>query len=472
MVSFIVYDLGFMILFGIVVFFLLHKYRQNLKRQGWIFLYHSKFGLKFIDWTAKKFEKILKPLQYLVITSGYILMAIIIWMIGLSAWKYITSEIPEQLQNVPPVAPLIPYFPKLFGLESFFPPLYFTYFLVALAIVAVSHEFAHGIFARLNKIKVKTTGLAFFGPFFGAFVEPDEKQMYRQKKFPQLSILAAGTFANVVMTILFLGIMALFFSLSFQPAGVYFNAYPQSVVNVGQIDSINGNFIDDFEDVEEYLVEEDFNVIAVGENMFLVPDNVLIQADELGVEQIIAFDDAPAVRAKLTGPILEIDNVKVTSQPELSNTLLSHEPGDTILIKTLDENEGIDIQEITLGERDGKAYLGIGFILPEQKGFMGFVNRVIQSIKNPLTYYEPSWDGDFVQFLYDLLWWIVVINILVALFNMLPVSILDGGRFFYLTIWGITGKESWGKKAYKWATWLILLLLVLMMIRWVFVFAS
>jgi len=197
MVNFIVYDLIFMVLFAVVVIFLLNRNKKNLKRHGWIFLYHSKFGLKFIDWVAKTFGTILRPLQYVIVASGYILMTFMVWLMGLSVWRYVTSPIPEQLRNVPPIAPLIPYFPRLFNLDSFFPPLFFTYFLIALAIVAVSHEFSHGILARLNKIKVKTTGLAFFGPFFGAFVEPDEKQMAKMKKLnpeakPEKTIIIIG----------------------------------------------------------------------------------------------------------------------------------------------------------------------------------------------------------------------------------------------------------------------------------------
>ena len=63
-----------------------------------------------------------------------------------------------------------------------------------------------------------------------------------------------------------------------------------------------------------------------------------------------------------------------------------------------------------------------------------------------------------------------MINILVALFNMLPLGILDGGRFFYLTIWSITGKEKWGKKAYAFITWFLLLMIGALMVRWVFRF--
>ena len=63
-----------------------------------------------------------------------------------------------------------------------------------------------------------------------------------------------------------------------------------------------------------------------------------------------------------------------------------------------------------------------------------------------------------------------MLNFLVALFNMLPVGILDGGRFFYLTVWGITRKEKIGKWAYKAITWFILALIVVMMVKWAMTF--
>ena len=56
---------------------------------------------------------------------------------------YILHPEITKIIKAPPIAPLIPYFPKLFGMESFFPPFYFTYFIVALAIVAVVHELSH-----------------------------------------------------------------------------------------------------------------------------------------------------------------------------------------------------------------------------------------------------------------------------------------------------------------------------------------
>ena len=175
--SFVFYDLAFLVLFTLGVIIFLYSRKHNIERQGLLYLYKTKLGIKLMDWTVEKFGRVLKPLQYLIIASGYVLMISMIWLLLKSVWLYLTSPIITQLIRAPPIAQLIPYFPKIFNLEAYFPPLYFTYFLIALVIVAVSHEFAHGIFARLNKIKVKTTGFAFLGPILGAFVEPDEKQM-------------------------------------------------------------------------------------------------------------------------------------------------------------------------------------------------------------------------------------------------------------------------------------------------------
>ena len=77
--------------------------------------------------------------------------------------------------------------------------------------------------------------------------------------------------------------------------------------------------------------------------------------------------------------------------------------------------------------------------------------------------------GDFGIFIYNLFWWIVLISLSVALTNMLPMGMFDGGRFFMLTVWGITGNKKIAEGAFKWATWIILALVVVLMIKWVLI---
>ena len=88
---------------------------------------------------------------------------------------------------------------------------------------------------------------------------------------------------------------------------------------------------------------------------------------------------------------------------------------------------------------------------------------------NPFVYYESTF-GDAGQFIYHFLWWTVLISLSVALVNMLPLGIFDGGRFFYLTIWGITGSKKVGEIAFKLSTYLLLLVIVALMVKWLLIF--
>ena len=108
--------------------------------------------------------------------------------------------------------PLIPYLPSIFKI-SFLPPFYFTYWILAIAIIAIFHEFAHGIVAKRYGIRIKTTGFGFLGPFLAAFVEPDEKQMQKKSKFQQITVLSAGTFTNLILSLLFFLLLSGFFIL-------------------------------------------------------------------------------------------------------------------------------------------------------------------------------------------------------------------------------------------------------------------
>ena len=158
--SFIFYDVAFLILFTLFVFIFLYTRKHNLKRQGLLYLYRTKFGIKLIEKFTKKFSSILRPLQYLVVLSGYTLMVCIVWILIKFSYVYLKSPDIARAIRVPVIIPLLPYVPQLFKLD-FLPPFYFTYWIIIIAIIAIPHEFAHGIFARLNKIRIHSTGFGF-----------------------------------------------------------------------------------------------------------------------------------------------------------------------------------------------------------------------------------------------------------------------------------------------------------------------
>ena len=164
--------------------------------------------------------------------------------------------------------------------------------------------------------------------------------------------------------------------------------------------------------------------------------------------------------------ITKINGIRVYSKEELGEKIKKYSPGETIIIEAKD-SEGLDNYEIVLDDFEGSPRIGIGFVGQTGGGWKSSLNKFFLSFKDSNIYYE---EGEVTRFIYDFLWWIVLINILVALFNMLPLGILDGGRFFYLAVWGIIGNEKFAKRSFAVITYFLLFLLLLLMIKWVFSF--
>jgi len=75
--------------------------------------------------------------------------------------------------------------------------------IIALASVLIVHEMSHGLLARIADVKLDSAGVVLFGLIpFGAFVEPDEKQMSKIKKYEENRILVAGSASNILLSII------------------------------------------------------------------------------------------------------------------------------------------------------------------------------------------------------------------------------------------------------------------------------
>jgi len=165
-------------------------------------LYRTKLGIKFMDKFAKRFPKALKALSYISISIGFIGMILIIFSLTHNLYKLLV--IPTATAAVVPVLPF-----KLKG--AFFVP--FFYWIISIFIIAIVHEFSHGIFARLYNLRIKSSGFAFLAVLLpvlpAAFVEPDEKQLKKAPLKQQLGIYAAGPFSNILLAFVVLAISLL-----------------------------------------------------------------------------------------------------------------------------------------------------------------------------------------------------------------------------------------------------------------------
>src|SRR3989338_3264354 len=160
-------------------------------------MYRTTWGLKIMDSLAKKYRKFVVYIGYFGSFGGFLGMIFISFMLVSSLVSLFTKpEAPA------PVGFVLPF--KAEGI--FYVP--FFYWIISIFVIAVVHEFAHGLVARAHNIKVKSSGFAFLGlvvPIIpAAFVEPDEKELRKRPYKEQLSVFAAGPFSNIVAGFLFL----------------------------------------------------------------------------------------------------------------------------------------------------------------------------------------------------------------------------------------------------------------------------
>jgi len=131
----------------------------------------------------------------------------------------------------------------------------------------------------------------------------------------------------------------------------------------------------------------------------------------------------PAYKANLSGTMIRINNHRIRTIHDLVHVLNSSKPGENITIYT---TKGFF--NVTLAERKGKAFLGISN-LTEIFSFA------------PTGSILPNWIVKSIFYWSNLLFWIFILSLGVAIANMLPAKPLDGG----LTIEAFL-KEKFGKK--------------------------
>lgn len=185
-------------------------------------MYRTTWGLKLMDSIAKKCRKFMIYVGWLGILVGF--LGMIFMSYGLINNIYVLFTKP---QATPGVGLVLPFKAK----GVFYVP--FFYWIISIFVIAVVHEFAHGLIARANNIKVKSSGFAFLGlivPIIpAAFVEPDEKALMKRPYKEQLSVFAAGPFSNIITAFFFIAmasfIIAPLVNASFEPNGVKITDY-------------------------------------------------------------------------------------------------------------------------------------------------------------------------------------------------------------------------------------------------------
>ncbi len=242
-------DLTLAIIFYLLLILFFMRHKDKVQFQGKIIaLYRTQFGIKLMEKIAKKFPRTLRFFGVTSIIVGFLGMGFIFYWLLKG-----TLDLLLKAGTPPAVAPILPGIKVIPGL----PVLSFMHWIITILIIAVIHEFSHGVYARLHNIKVQSSGFALFGPILAAFVEPDEKQVSKKSKKIQLSIFSAGPFSNILTGFIFLLFMSYVtvpaFGATHDEAGIIVNALiegqPMESTGIGLpfiINGINNHDVDTF----------------------------------------------------------------------------------------------------------------------------------------------------------------------------------------------------------------------------------
>ncbi len=265
----------------------------------------------------------------------------------------------------PGVAPLVP------GVEipgvPITPPLHAW---ISLIIILVVHEAMHGILGRRHGFRIKSAGALLFGFLpVGAFVEPDEKQVSEEKDEKVLPFLAAGPMANLALMLI---------------AGI---------ILLGVVAAVNPLTDALYPGVRDSL----FSGVKV--------HSVLEKTSFCGV-------DYPS---SAFGQFMPGDTIEEVNGVEIKNL--------GVLFAELQKNR---FSEKTFSiDRNGTAILMT--LKPNSFGQFGFrpeqlPNTEFSAPESFFSYVET------IDLVVSFIYWLVLLNFLVATINFLPMHPFDGGR--------------------------------------------
>ncbi len=287
------------------------------------------------------------------IVGGALMMAFALWFLinNLNNFFNVSSKFSEVTLLIPGVT--IRSLPNL------------TYFLLAAPVVLVIHEVAHGIVARLEKIKVKSGGFAIIIAIIAGFVEPDEEEFNKAKKVSKVRVIAAGSTSNVLFSFIIAGL------LMFNPGF--------------------GNVLD---------------TISPGLRS-------VFYNDPIGVPVVLVSkgSGAEAAGMQVNDIITSINGIPVRTPADFAKVKLT--PGETASVIVLRDGKQLNLNVLVSSAPDN----------PE-KGLLGIIRGAFAYLPPKAPYWIP-WPAPVFTFLL----WVWMLSFFIGIFNMLPMFPLDGEKY-------------------------------------------
>jgi len=227
---------------GWTVLFLLAKHfnleEKGLKVGPLYFVYKTTLLNRTLGRFARKMRRVWRVFFSMGAAVGVGMLMLIVFQLVRNAFNLV-----YRTREAGPVQILLPI-PGLTMRWEIFP-----YVIVALCVLVITHEGAHAIASLVEGISLKSSGVFLAAAIPGGLVELDDEKLDKSPYSTQLRVFAAGSSANMAVSLIFLLLMANF-ALTISPfytivpsgvlVGGTTNGYPAEIAGIQAGDIIQG----------------------------------------------------------------------------------------------------------------------------------------------------------------------------------------------------------------------------------------
>ncbi len=377
------FDLILFIIFLLVLSITLYFKRKELVLQKivhpflYIIMYRTTWGLGLMEKMASKYRGAVQLFGYISVGVGFVGMLYVSLGLLIFFFKMVFFPVAET-NGVSLVLP----FTHIPGIGY----LSFTHWILSIFVLAIVHEFSHGVVARSHHVPVKSSGFAVFAllaPVIpAAFVEPDEKKLGKTHDIVQYSVFAAGPMANLVLAFVLL--------LLFPYVG-----------------DMTNSTLAPFEDTitspvgftYEILEQEGYPAYSAG-----VKNGILSSIDDKPINDYSAFYSY----ATCLGPHEDV--------------VLGTDSGNYTIVTIAHPDQP---------ENPEKGFIGMKPVQNERR-----INPEYADIAG--VYY---WLRGFIK-------WLFLLNLFIGLANLLPLGIVDGGRMLQTALHSLFDDKNRAQKVW------------------------
>ncbi len=291
---------------------------------------------------------------------------------------------------------------------------------IALIVIMVVHELAHGVLARKVGIKVKSLGLLLLGFFpIGAFTEPDEEQLKKAKPKDQLLVYSSGPVLNLALAFVVFLVIAIFTFF----AGAYLsNVHAQGV---------EGVYILEFSKYTGIC-----NLGVESENSESL--NPLFA--QLDVDEETFFKD------------YSLKLVSINNENILTTKLFLQKTKSLADSNVQDANFVFEVQDVNK-TKDPISYSAVLKLHSDKAFGLKGIEKQKEGFETPFAY-------DSLQFISTTLYWIALLSFMVGLFNFIPIKPLDGGAMLEQICVPFIPKKYNKEKGVKTVKWFFIILIL------------